>query len=159
MDIKKSLKRQYKASLNMLRECIEKCPDEAWLAGEHPRNFWRIAYHALYYTHLYMMPTEDDFVAWEKHRDDSRILWDKPAVEEAYSIEETLEYLDFVAAHVGEWVDALDLESKSTGIPWYKGMGKFEHQLVNLRHIQGHVGQLSELLMTKGIYLTWVSKA
>ncbi len=159
MDIKKSLIRQYRAGLSMMRECIEKCPDKIWLSGQHPRNYWRVAYHALFYTHLYLMPTENDFVAWDKHRDESRILWEKPAVEEPYSQSELIAYLDMIYENVGIWVDELDLESKTTGIPWYKGMGKFEHQIVNVRHLQGHVGQLSELLMAKGIDLTWVSKA
>ncbi len=30
---------------------------------------------------------------------------------------------------------------------------------MSLRHIQGHVGQLSELLMAHGIDTDWVSKA
>jgi hypothetical protein len=38
-------------------------------------------------------------------------------------------------------------------------MGKLSHQILNLRHLQGHVGQLSELLMARGIDIDWVSKA
>lgn len=159
MDIKESLKGQYRASLKMMRECVAVCPEDLWVAGEHPRNFWRIVYHSLYYTHLYLMPSEKEFVAWGRHRSDSRILWDQPAVEEPYSVAETLEYLDFIADRMEKWVDALNLESPETGISWYKNMGKFDHQLVNLRHLQGHVGQLSELLMARGIETTWVGKA
>jgi hypothetical protein len=29
---------------------------------------------------------------------------------------------------------------------------------MNLRHLQGHVGQLSELLMAKGIDTDWICK-
>jgi hypothetical protein len=28
----------------------------------------QIAYHALFYTHLYLQPAEADFVPWEHHR-------------------------------------------------------------------------------------------
>ncbi len=56
-------------------------------------------------------------------------------------------------------VDHLDLAAGETGFSWYKNMGKLSHQLMNLRHIQGHVGQLSELLMAKGIDTDWVARS
>jgi hypothetical protein len=42
-------------------------------------------------------------------------------------------------------VDALDLESGSSGFAWYP-IPKLEHQLVNLRHIQHHTAQLADRL-------------
>ena len=148
------------AALAMLRETIEKCPDELWAGGAHPRNTWRIAYHALYYTHLYLMPHIDAFVPWEKNRADSRILWETedggPPVEGPFSREETIAYLGLIDAGVDGWVDALDLDSPESGIPWYT-MAKLEHQLLNLRHLAGHVGQLSELVNSTGADLDWVS--
>ncbi len=38
-------------------------------------------------------------------------------------------------------------------------MSKLSHQLMNLRHRQGHIGQLSELLMARGIDTDWVAKS
>jgi hypothetical protein len=38
-------------------------------------------------------------------------------------------------------------------------MSKLEHQFVNLRHLGGHVGQLSELLMARGMTISWVNSA
>jgi hypothetical protein len=38
-------------------------------------------------------------------------------------------------------------------------MSKLSHELMNLRHIQGHVGQLSELLMVAGIDTRWIARA
>jgi hypothetical protein len=46
------LKSQCHASLAMLRDAIEKCPDDLWLDAR-PRNaFWQVAYHVLFFTHL-----------------------------------------------------------------------------------------------------------
>ena len=45
----------------MLVECVEKCPEDLWLDGEHPRTFWRIAWHAAYFTHNYMVQDEAAF--------------------------------------------------------------------------------------------------
>jgi hypothetical protein len=38
-------------------------------------------------------------------------------------------------------------------------MSKLSHELMNLRHTQGHVGQLSELLMARGIDTGWVARS
>jgi hypothetical protein len=159
MDIKRAMKGQYHAGLAMLRQTIEQCPDDLWLAGEHPRNTWRIAYHAVFYTHLYLQTSEEAFRPWDKHRPQIRILWDDPeipTVEPPYSKEETLAYLDTVDAGVDGWVDAIDLESPDSGFSWYS-IPKLDHQLLNLRHLQGHVGQLSELVMARGADLDWIS--
>jgi len=161
VEIKRALKGQYHAGLRMLRETIEKCPEDLWLAGEHPRNTWRIAYHVIFYTHLYLHQTEHDFTPWAKHRPSARILWDDqdgnpPAIEESFAKAELLEYLDQVIAGVDGWVDSMDLDSDSAGFSWYS-MPKLDHQFVNLRHLSVHVGQLSELVMGRGEELEWVS--
>ncbi len=150
MEVKRALIGQYRAALAMLRQTIADVPEVTWLAGRHPRNFWRIAYHALFYTHLYAMPTEHDFVAWTKHSDCTD-LWDEPEVKEPYTQSEVLEYLDFIDAHIGDWVQALDLDSQESGFSWYPDLQKLDHQMVNLRHLAGHAGQLAELAMNGGV--------
>ncbi len=140
----------------MLRQDIERCPDDLWVSGTHPRNFWRIAYHAIYYTHLYLASGVASFQEWEKHRNSVRYLWGEPEVESPYTQAEVLEYVDSIGAVLDTLVDQLDLEATETGFDWYPNMSKLEHQLVNLRHLQGHVGQLSELLMAQGIYTDWI---
>src|SRR5947209_2331838 len=62
------LKSQYHASLAMLRDTIERCPDALWTSGDYRNPFWRIAYHALYYTHFYLQPNSDSFRPWEHHQ-------------------------------------------------------------------------------------------
>lgn len=53
------LKSQYHAALAMLRETIEQCPDDLWLATQHTNSFWQVAYHTLYFTHLYLQPNRE----------------------------------------------------------------------------------------------------
>lgn len=159
MDMKSALKSQYHAGLAMLRQCIDLCPEDVWLAGKHPRNTWRIAYHVVFYTHLYLAEDEASFVPWDRHRSSVRILWKErggPPIEAPYTKADILEYLDFVDLGVDAWVDALDLESEDCGFSWYS-VNKLEHQLVNLRHLGGHMGQLSELVMATGAEVDWVS--
>lgn len=162
MDLKDALKGQYGAGLAMLRECIERCPDDAWSAGEHPRTFWRIAYHTLFYTHFYMMPSHTEFTPWARHQPQGVILWDDdedgiPPVETTYSPQDLLEYLAEIEQNLSGWVDALDLGAAESGFPWYP-IPKLDHQLVNIRHLGIHVGQLQELLYARGVDLEWVGK-
>ena len=159
MDIKASLKGQYHAGLAMLRDTITACPEETWLSGKHPRNYWRIVFHTLYYTHLYLHQDEESCVHWSKCRKECRVLWDEPEIEEPYTQAEMLSYLAEVDAGVDSLVDALDLDTEKTGFSWYTDMGKLDHQLLSLRHLQGHVGQLSEILMQAGIDTEWVGIA
>lgn len=160
MDIKASLIGQYKAGLSMLKNCIEICPDELYTGGEHPRNFWRIAYHALFYTHYYLNQDIDDHTHWEKERQSCAELWadENAPILEPYTKDELLSYLNWMAEWVENQVNSLDLEREDTGIPWYKNMTKLEHQILNIRHLQGHVGQLSELLMAQGHEPEWHSR-
>ncbi len=163
MELRQALKEQYHAGLAMLAECVEKCPEGMWLEGEHPRTFWRIAFHAAFYTHQYLVQNEAAFQPWLGQREGiDHSLWDEPApVEppEIYRRNEILDYIRFVDELIDPTVDQLDLASDETGFSWYPNMSKLSHQLMNLRHIQGHVGQLSELLMARGIDTDWVGRS
>ncbi len=66
MDTQKIIQSQYLAALEMLKQAVVKCPDPLWNAAEDGNKFWHVAYHALFYTHLYLQDTEKDFKPWEK---------------------------------------------------------------------------------------------
>jgi hypothetical protein len=86
MDYLQIIRSQYLATLEMLKEAIEKCPDPMWDDSTDKNRFWHVAYHALFYTHLYLQPTEQDFKPWAKHRKAHDLS--KPA--DPYSKEEVL---------------------------------------------------------------------
>src|SRR4051794_32581941 len=166
MELRQALKEQYHAGLSMLAECVEKCPEGLWLEGRHPRTFWRIAFHAAFFTHLYLGQTEEAFRPWPGQREGIHVsLWHEPGQVESYELPEAaeiyhrneiLDYIRFVDELIDPTVDQLNLDSDETGFSWYPNMSKLSHQLMNLRHTQGHVGQLSELLMARGIDTDWV---
>jgi hypothetical protein len=172
MDLKSALKEQYHAGLGMLAECVEKCPDDLWTAGQHPRQFWRVAWHAAYFTHNYLAQDEAAFnasvIEWPAAaRTTLGVGETRSAVEvEPYELPEgvaplnrrdLLDYIAYLDGIVDLTVEELDLESPSTGFSWYPTMTKLSHELMNLRHIQGHVGQLSEVLMAQGIDTDWIA--
>lgn len=159
MDIRDALKGQYHAAYRMLRNCVEVCPDDVWLSGKCPREFWKIAYHAAFYGHLYLGQSEAAFQRWSKHRDGADELYEEDAKPvEAYSRDEMMEYIDYIRTLIDPTIDSLDLDTSDSGFHWYKNIAKLEHEILSIRHVQGHVGQLSELLMARGIDSSWISR-
>lgn len=188
MEVRDAFKEQYHAGLAMLVECIERCPDDLWSAPnpltpttsdpKNPewngleRSFWRIAFHNIYFTHLYLAQGEDAFQPPPSNlavrREEFDGMWHKPWALEPYEFApgtkpctqgEIIEYIKFVDSLIDTTIDGLDLDSPESGIRWYKDFPKLSHELLNLRHLQGHVGQLSELLMLRGIDTDWVSRS
>jgi hypothetical protein len=144
MTLQATLKSQYRASLAMLLEAIDACPRELWTSDGHVNQYWQVAYHTLFYTHLYLQPTEADFVPWEHHRPGYN-RFDGAATLTPYSVEEVRAYCASCQEMVDSAVDRLDLAAPESGFSWYS-MSKLEHQFVNLRHIQHHTGQLADRL-------------
>lgn len=160
MSTKEIIKSQYYAALEMLRQAIIKCPDGLWSDPEYANPFWHVAYHALFYTHLYLQPYEADFVPWEKHREGRHSLSPPPPdaapeSEAPYSREEILAYHELCRQQVESQVAALDLEGPS-GFYWLP-FNKLALQFYNIRHIQQHTGELCERLGWNGeIEVGWV---
>jgi hypothetical protein len=158
-----ALKRQYHASLAMLAQAVERCPDGLWTDCSYPNAFWHVAYHVLYCTHAYLHADMKAFRPWQKHRDEYQFMGRiplpphrPPRIGEPYAKAEILEYWSCCYAFVDEAVDRMDLGAPECGFPWY-AMSKLEHQLVNLRHVQHHAAQLADRLRTKGgIGVDWV---
>ncbi len=185
MDLRTALKEQYHAGLRMLSQCVERCPERLWSASNPPepsapdpnnpgwngveRSFWRIAFHDVYFTHLYLGQDESAFLGPPsslavRRRQEFDRMWQPPWDLEPYELfpgtapssrADICEYVAFVDGLVDDTVDGLDLDSDESGFPWYPAISKLSHELLNLRHLQGHVGQLSELLMLHGIDVDW----
>ena len=176
LDIKSALKEQYHGGLRMLSDCVEKCPDDLWahqISKERDeerwciRSYWRIAFHTAFFTHLYLAQKISDFQPWPARRQEHEQMWHEPWPLEPYEMaedttpyskQEIQAYIEWLDSIIDPTVDTLDLAANETGIPWYKNMSKLSHEMMNIRHIQGHVGQLSELLMQRGIDIDWVAR-
>jgi hypothetical protein len=160
------LKSQYHAALAMLRESIEQCSEELWYNDEPTNAFWQVAYHALFFTHLYLQPSAAAFRPWERqqfdvqHPDGIAGPPDPnsafPLIPRPYSKLDVLAYWSVCDQMVDATVDALDLQSNDSGFSWYP-IPKLEHQIVNIRHIQHHTAQLADRLRASAsIGIQWV---
>lgn len=164
MDLRSALKRQYRGALAMLRKAISDCPPAVWNSGPAGVPYWRVVYHTLYFTHLYLGRDLESFRPWERHRDEYHDLpWPSgsgPELPEPYSQADLLEYWDFCNALVNTAIDAMNLEADDCGIPWHRGMPKLDHQLHNIRHIQHHAAFLAARLRDAGgPEFEWVRQA
>ncbi len=146
MNIHRVIQSQYLSALAMLKQAIVKCPRDMWDSSKDKDKFWFIAYHTLYYAHLYLQNTRKDFVRWRNHS--------KPVSSAPLSKEEVLEYLGYVEQEVALRVPVINLEAES-GFHGFR-LDELELQLVNIRHIQQHTGELYERLGTRrNIKLDW----
>jgi hypothetical protein len=160
--VQNAIARQYHASLAMLGQAIELCSEPLWLSEDYKNRFWHIAYHAVFYTHLYLQTAEADFHPWPKYRKDSQYLGPRPwapgearRVDPPYTKAEVQEYFEVCRAEVDTRVPTLDLAAAS-GFSWLP-FNKLELQFYNIRHVQHHAGQLADRLRTAaGIGLGWV---
>ncbi len=158
-----SIGSEYRAALSMLRQAVERCPEELWLAAEYRNKFWHIAYHALFYTHLYLQVSEAEFRPWRKHQPDSNFLGQRPgapneprAVVSPYSKADVLEYQEVCCAEVAARVPELKLDA-SSGFDWLPFNNKMELQLYNIRHLSHHTGQLADRIrVATGTGVEWV---
>jgi hypothetical protein len=160
---------QYRAGLDMLREAVELCPGELWEDGSQTNAFWQVAYHALFFTRYYLQPTSENFRPWDGHQEDAQHpdgiagpadpASPLPLLPRPYTKAEVLDFWRVCQAALEADLAALDLESAESGFPWYP-ISKLEHQLVNLRHLQHHAGQLADRVRAAtGRGVRWVGSA
>ena len=141
---KQILTSQYEASLAMLNQCIEACPSEHWENTIAQGTFGWVAYHTLFFTDLYLSPSNESFVLRDLHAGgDER----GPDPAPGLSKEATLAYVPLCRKKIYESIAAETEESLAgpSGFFWYK-ITRGEMHLVNIRHIQHHTGQLSAYL-------------
>jgi hypothetical protein len=172
--VRTALKSQYHATLSMLRKAIEQCPDDVWESWDYTNPTWRVVYHTLYFVHLYSRRRLEEFTPWEKHQTMLQDLDDVPGppeldqycelphrppqTGEPLTKAEIMEYWEWCDGMIDDAVDAMDLLSPESGFYWYP-ISKIEHQIVNIRHIQHHMAQLSERLrVAADIGVEWVGR-
>ena len=160
------LKSQYHAALAMLRESLERCPDDLWFSKEPTNAFWQIAYHTVFFAHMYLHRNEAAFQPWEQHQtavqhpdgipgsvDPESPL---PLIPDPYTREQVLAYWSVCDRMVDQAIDTLDLDNPDCGFYWYS-VSKLEHQIVAIRHIQHHAAQLADRLRAaEDIGIRWV---
>ena len=162
MDLHDTLKSQYEAALRMLDDAIEKCPEQLWIDSSVRNPFWRLAYHTLFYTHLYLSSSEATFVLWEKSRPNLQFMGKLPwpphdTIDpgEPYTRSELRQYLGVLRSQLGDLLSKSELDGPA-GFDWIP-FSRMELMLYNLRHLQHHGGQLADrIAVATGQGVVWV---
>ena len=150
MVVKKYLENQYRASLGMLRQCIEQYDEDVWTdTASHSNPAWHIAYHAIFYANIYCAPSEKDVVRWPGETVNHQFMGETPwpphekfVPERSYSQQEILAFLDHVSKQIPAYLE--ELETDEDCWPSWYDLTQLEFHINNLRHIQYHPGQLVE---------------
>jgi hypothetical protein len=159
-----ALASQYEAALSMLRSCVERVDAETGdvPVGSYP--FWRVAYHVLNATDLYLSPDEAAFRPPPFHRDGYEQLgkpfWAAAEVraDQPYGRDTLVEYADICRARAKATMGAETAASLqgASGFSWLE-FSRLELHLYNIRHIQHHTGQLvAALRQSRAATVDWV---
>lgn len=153
---------QIRAALKMLQSAIDACPNSLWNRKVDANPFWVLAYHTLYFTHLYLSPSEDKFDPYVRqvagHAGYGKADlgdWTDLTPADTFEKVDVLAYYDYIYERVPSLVESTPFDCPS-GFHWLK-FSKVEAHLYNLRHIQHHAGQLSERLRQEAnLGIRWV---
>ena len=140
---KKYIWSQFGASIDMLKNAMDMCPDEHW---NTETNFSYMAYHTLFFLDYYLTldtasfrpPEPFDLAEFEDEMTDKR-----------YSKDELNGYLMYCRSKCRKVLE--DLPEDSSDIYWSNESGSrrfqiLEMMLYNMRHVQHHAAQLNLLL-------------
>lgn len=143
MDLAAVLVSQFLASLEMLKQTIEHCPEHLWNAPADRNKFWQVAFHTLYFVHEYLADAGHAFRPWAKHRPGYEDFPRQDEEREPYDKATILEYLAFCQQHVAERLPQLKLDAMEA---YGDDMLTMELQIYSIRHVMQHTGELMERL-------------
>jgi hypothetical protein len=140
--IQAAVQSQLRASLQMLREAIAKCPPAVWDTPQDKDRFWYRAQHALYWAQVDLRHSLKSFVP--------RRGLKEPQAQKPVSKEELLDTLAYL-----EWQVASHPAVGSAAVPAFRP-DELERMIADIRHIQQHTGELYERLGTRAdVKLRW----
>jgi hypothetical protein len=141
--IKEAIRNQFGASLDMLENAIDMCPENHW---DTALNFWYNSYHCVFWTDYYLTtkpetfepPTPFTFSEFDP-------TGKKP--DRTYTKTEVLGYLTHCRQKAIQLISGLTLENlNDRWINDFKDFSLLEILIYNIRHIQHHAAQLNLLL-------------
>lgn len=156
---KETVWHQFGASIDMLENAIQACPDALWGDRSRKPEFWYTAFHALFFLDLYLSPSDRGFAPpapFTLDEMDERGLM--PG--RVYTRAELLEYLRHGREKCRTVIEGMTEERAAarSGFDWLP-IPVAQVLLYNMRHVQHHAAQLNTLLSQAGVVAPrWVRK-
>jgi hypothetical protein len=158
--IKTALWKHFGASLEMLEQAINACPEEVWGENFAFQEVWYISYHTLFWLDVYLSDGLEGFAPPSPF---SLSELDPAGAfpERVYTKQELLEYLHYSRQNAKERIANLTKEKAEQLCVYGNNKGNvFDISLDNMRHVQHHTAQLYLLLRQKTDSApTWVTRA
>jgi hypothetical protein len=137
---------QFGASIDMLENAINACPESLWGDRSQRPEFWYIAFHTLFFIDLYLSESEVGFMPPSPFNldemDERGLMPDR-----VYTKDELLKYLrhgrEKCRKTLSEMSEARG--GQRCGFSWLD-LSVSESILYNMRHVQHHTGQLNLIL-------------
>ena len=155
--IREAIWNQFGASLDMLENAINMCPNEHW---DTELNFWYTSYHCIFWTDYYLTTEPNKF---EPPKPFTLSEFDptskKP--DRTYTKTELISYLRHCRQKASQLISGMTTEKlNERWINDYKNFSVLEILMYNNRHVQHHSAQLNLLLrQTICNAPAWVSQA
>ncbi|WP_422082116.1 DinB family protein [Ulvibacterium sp.] len=164
-ELKNSLWQQFGASIDMLINAIEACPETLY---RNNKRFFYTAYHVAVFLDYYLTvpPTDFEpqlpFTITEKEKIPEEAL-DDVLPDEHYSKEQFLEYVKSSKKKCQSVVMSIEEKGNPRFVEDVE-VGKMDYSLIeillyNLRHVQHHAAQLNTILRNEGYEPSkWVAR-
>ncbi len=165
--IQATLVEQYGAALKTLNNIINKCPDSLWEDESNGPPFYKIIYHILYFTDLYLSRTKEERTAFRPRfefaedfsiskENFAHVYWEK-----VLSKEECVLYLSEIRDKAQIFLNHVTItELVSEPLFEWHGSSLLGSLFYNIRHIMLHIGALQGRLRMNGFdEKLWVSKS
>jgi hypothetical protein len=147
--IKTALWKHFGASLDMLEQAINACPEEVWGENFAFQEFWYISYHTLFWLDVYLSDGLEGF-APPAPFGLSEFDPEGAFPERVYTKQELLEYLHYSRQNAKRRIANLTKEKAEQFCAYGNNKGNvFDILLDNMRHVQHHTAQLYLLLRQK----------
>lgn len=152
--------RQLGASIDMLGNAIEACPEGLWFDVDREPQVWYLAYHTLFWLDLYLTGAVEGFAPPAPYGleelDPAGVIPDR-----ACSRAEMLAYLRHCREKARRVLAGLAPEDAERRCRFGWGDASFyELQIYNMRHVQHGAAQINLLLRDHGVTPPrWVARA
>ena len=156
---------QWLAGLSMLKDVMDRCPEDEWNESRGDYPFSQVAFHALFDCDYHLCDREDELKAQAFHRENREVFADYPELDDRMP-ERPFErdFLDRYHGHCVEKVASVILprtrdelsepNSDVTGT-----MTRLERYVNAVRHLQHHAAQLGlRLQLLTGAETEWIGR-
>jgi hypothetical protein len=164
-EISKGLMSQLIASLYMLKDCIDRCPNNEWNGKHNDYPFSQVVFHALFDCDINLSKDENDLKGQLFHLENRKEFGNYEELENR--IRENLYKKEFISKYYEHCLCKIRITMINTrndeliepNSDFYKSMTKMERLINCIRHTQHHAAQLGlRLQILTDKEMDWVGR-